>query len=278
MCQQAKTTKANKQTQRKPHGVEEFGIEKATCRRAITEKPLIVSLSSLPGNFFAGEALVALCMLGKNSKIKTTVLLDMGATKYLFVDPAMTRCLCDKLVIELIQLSKPKAIQGFDGKQAPSVTHAIYPIMTVKDHRETTTLMLITKLNQHQIILRKPWMKKHGAVLDMRNDQLSFWPGYYQHHVALRLPPAESHAEEPQPLAEKSRKKLSVEEPHAKPRIEEPRAKEPQAGRPIIILKQQLNELLELLPYLLPSTQGVSKSANTLGAIEPEKKKKSQAS
>ena len=136
----------------------------------LVEKLLIVSSSSLPGNFFAEEVLVAPCMLENNGEIKTTALLDTGATRYLFVDPVMAQRICDDLLIKPIRLSKPKAICGFDGKQAPSVTYAIYPTMTVQDHRETTTPMLITKLGQHLIILGKPWMKKHGAVLDMKTD------------------------------------------------------------------------------------------------------------
>ena len=134
------------------------------------EKPLIVSLSTLPSDFFAEEALLATCTLRNNSEIKTTALLDTEAIGYSFVDPAMARRVCDELGIEPIRLSKPKAIRGFNGKQAPSVTHVIYPTMTVQDHRETTTPMLITKLGQHQIILGKPWMKKHGVILDMRNN------------------------------------------------------------------------------------------------------------
>ena len=76
----------------------------------LAEKPLIVSSSSLPGNFFAEEALVASCMLGNNGEIKTTALLDTGATGYSFVDPVMARRVCDELQIESIRLSKPKAI------------------------------------------------------------------------------------------------------------------------------------------------------------------------
>ena len=156
----------------------------------------------------------------------------------------MTRRVCDELHIEPVRLSKPKALRGFNGKPAPNVTHAIYPTMTILDHKETTTPILITKLGQHQIILRKPWMKKHGAMLDMRNDQLTFWPEHYYHDVALRLPPTEPHAEKPQAV---------------------PCAQEPPAtsGPQRIILKRSSNELPELLPYLLPSTRGVSKITST---------------
>ena len=115
----------------------------------LVEKPLIVSSSTLPGNFFAEEALVTSCMLENNGEIKTTALLDTGATGYSFVDPVMARRVCGDLAIELIRLSKPKAIRGFDGKQASSVTHAIYSTMTIQDHTKTTTPMLITKLGQY---------------------------------------------------------------------------------------------------------------------------------
>ena len=74
------------------------------------EKPLIVSSSTLPGDFFAEEALVTSCMLENNDEIKTTALLDTGATGYSFVDPAMAQCICDNLLIEPVRLSKPKTI------------------------------------------------------------------------------------------------------------------------------------------------------------------------
>ena len=125
-------------------------------------------------------------------------------------------------------------------------------------------------------------MKKHGAILDMRNNQLSFWPGYYQHDVALRLPAAEPQAVKPRdekPCVDPSH----VEEPHKKlkakaPPAEKPRAKEPQAGKHIKILKRTSNELPEsLLPYLFPNTRGVSKVASVPKKITiPQKLKQEE--
>ena len=213
---------------------------------------MIVLSSTLPGDFFAEQALLATCTLGNNSEIKTTALLDTGATGYSFVDPSMVQRICDKLLIEPIRLSKPKAIRGFDSRQAPDVTHAIYPTMTVQDHSKLTTLMLITKLGQHQIILGKPWMKKHGVILDMRNDQLTFWPEHCQHET-------------------KPRAKL----PHAGGQhTEKPHAEEPHANKPVKILKQATNKRPGLLPYFFPNTRGVSKVASAAKRkITPEKKK-----
>ena len=53
-------------------------------------------------------------MLENSNEIKTTALLDTGATRYLFVDSAMVCCVCDDLAIKSIRLSKPEAICGFD--------------------------------------------------------------------------------------------------------------------------------------------------------------------
>ena len=76
---QAEVPRAAKLYIKKPHTAPH--VEKP-----LTEKPLIVLSSLLPGNFFAEKALVTLCMLRNNGEIKTTALLDTEATGYSFVD------------------------------------------------------------------------------------------------------------------------------------------------------------------------------------------------
>ena len=41
------------------------------------------------------------------------------------------------------------------------------------------------KLGQHLLILGKPWIRKHGVILDMSYDKLTFWPEYCQHSDSL---------------------------------------------------------------------------------------------
>ena len=142
--------------QESKHAKKPHTTKPCAAKLEVEEKPLIVLSSSLPGNFFAEKALIPLCLLRNNGKIITTALLNTKATEYFFVDPAMAHRICDELQIEPIRFSKPKTIHGFDGKQALSIAHAIYPTLTVQDHRKTTTSMLMTKLGQHQIILGKP--------------------------------------------------------------------------------------------------------------------------
>ena len=149
------------------------------------EKPLLISAFSLPGNLFIDEALVVAYSLGRINEIKTTFLLDTGATGIAFIDLAIARHVCKVLQIFFIQLAKPKLIKGFDSKSAPPITHAIYPMLTVQGHIKLLALFLITKLGQHHLILDKPWMQKHGVILDMSCDKLIFWPRHYQHPGSL---------------------------------------------------------------------------------------------
>ena len=41
------------------------------------------------------------------------------------------------------------------------------------------------KLGQHPLIFGKPWMRKHGVILDMSCNKLIFWPGHCQHPGSL---------------------------------------------------------------------------------------------
>ena len=117
---------------------------------------MLISASSLPGDLFTDEALVVACSLGRINEIKTTSELDIEAIGVAFIDLAMARHVCDVLQISFIQLAKPKLIRGFDGKLAPSITHAIYPTLTVQGYTKLLAPFLITKLGQHPLILGKP--------------------------------------------------------------------------------------------------------------------------
>ena len=144
-------------------------------------EPLLISSSCLPGDLFTDEPLVIQCRLGNSEEIKVMGLLDTGATGHAFIDETTAREVCEKLQISLQRLTRPKPVKGFDGKRGKDITHAIYPTLTVQDHMETVAPLLITKLGQHKMILGKPWMRKHGVIIDMATDQIVFWPGHCTH-------------------------------------------------------------------------------------------------
>ena len=136
---------------------------------------MLISASGLPGNLFTDKALVVTCSLGRMNEIKTISLLDTGVTNIAFINLAMARHVCDVLQISFIQLAKPKLIRGFNSKSAPPITHVIYLTLIVQGHTELLAPFLITKLGQYSLILGKPWIRKHGVILDMSCDKLTFW-------------------------------------------------------------------------------------------------------
>ncbi len=115
------------------------------------------------------------CTLGNVGRQLTfNALVDTGATGYSFIDEVIAQTVCDRLKIEPQRLVKPKPLKGFDGRPGKAITHAIYPAMTVHEHVETVTPMLITSLGNHPIILGKPWMNKHRVMLDITEDKVVF--------------------------------------------------------------------------------------------------------
>ena len=154
---------------------------------------MLISSTSLPGDLFAAEPLLTSCILSSEGKQtrRIDVLLDTGATGVGFVDYDTARALCTYLHFSFVQLVKPKPLRGFDGTMARAITHAIYPNMLIQDHFELTAPLMVTKLGQHPIILGKPWMHKHGVLLDMFYEKLIFRPTLCKHtHSEPLLPHA----------------------------------------------------------------------------------------
>ena len=42
-------------------------------------------------------------------------------------------------------------------------------------------------MGNHPIILGQPWIKKHGVIINMTNNFLTFWPGHYTYIRAISL-------------------------------------------------------------------------------------------
>ena len=108
----------------------------------------------MPKDLFCESPFTIQCILGK--KIRATTLADTCATGYGFIDEEFAETVCQVLEIEPQRLIKPKQIQGFDGRAAKPITHAIYPTLTVGDHTESLAPLLITKLGNHPMILGQP--------------------------------------------------------------------------------------------------------------------------
>ncbi len=132
-------------------------------------------MSSL-NDLFTSKSLTTECVLSSNEiSYSLKSLIDTEAADYSFIDELIAQNVYDHLQIESLSLIKLKLIREFDDHYAKKlITHAIYSNLTVQDHMKCFVSMLITQLNQHQMILEKTWMNKIEVMIDMRNDCLQF--------------------------------------------------------------------------------------------------------
>ncbi len=137
---------------------------------------LISSTMSSLNDFFASKSLTTECVLSSNEiSYSLKSLIDIEAADYSFIDKLIAQNVCDHLQIESLSLIKLKLIREFDDHYAKKlITHAIYSNLTVQDHMKRFIFMLITRLNQHQMILKKTWMNKIEVTIDMKDDRLQF--------------------------------------------------------------------------------------------------------
>ncbi len=137
---------------------------------------LISSTTSMSDDSFASESLTTECILSSNEiSYSLKSLIDIEAADYSFIDEVIMQIVCDQLQIESLTLIKAKSIREFDDHYAKKlITHVIYSNLTVQDHTIDTASMLITRLDQHQMILEKIWMNKINLVIDMQIDFLWF--------------------------------------------------------------------------------------------------------
>ncbi len=137
---------------------------------------LISSTTSMSDDSFASESLTTECVLSSNEiSYSLKSLIDIEAADYSFIDEVITQIVYDQLQIKSLTLIKAKSIREFDDHYAKKlITHVIYLNLTVQDHTIDTAFMLITQLNQHQMILEKTWMNKINLVIDMQINFLRF--------------------------------------------------------------------------------------------------------
>ena len=114
-----------------------------------------MSASFLSEDLFSERAFDTLCTLENKNEFKTTALLNTDSSEYAFIDKKFARKICDKLNISSQELIKIKLIREYDEKTDVAITHVIYFILTVNDHRKSLTSLLIIKLRNHKLILEK---------------------------------------------------------------------------------------------------------------------------
>jgi hypothetical protein len=82
-------------------------------------------------------------------------MIDNDCIEYFFIDINIAHKVCESLSINSLKLNKSREVKKYDERRDKDITHVIYSLMTIQDHTKSFTLMMIIKLDQHLIILKK---------------------------------------------------------------------------------------------------------------------------
>ncbi len=82
-------------------------------------------------------------------------MINNDCIEYFFIDINIVHKVCESLNINSLKLNKSREVKKYDERRNKDIIHVIYSFMTIQDHTKSFTSMMITKLDQHSIILEK---------------------------------------------------------------------------------------------------------------------------
>ncbi len=108
-------------------------------------------------NFFDDKSIIVNCILDldNDNEYKIRAMIDNDCIDYSFIDTNIAHKMCELLSIALLKLNKSREVKNYDERRDKDITHVIYSSMTIQNHTKSSISMMITKLDQHSIILEK---------------------------------------------------------------------------------------------------------------------------
>jgi hypothetical protein len=114
-----------------------------------------IDVCNFEDTLFDDKSIIVDCILDLKSEYKTKAMIDNECIDYSFIDTDIAHKVCELLKIESLQLNKSREVKNYDERRNKDITHVIYSSMIIQNHIESCTSMMITKLDQHSIILEK---------------------------------------------------------------------------------------------------------------------------
>jgi hypothetical protein len=120
-------------------------------------KIMKIDACNFEDNLFDDKSIIVNCTLDLDNKseYKIKVMIDNECIDYSSIDINVAHEMCELLKIIFLKLNKFREVKNYDERKNKNITHAIYSFMTIQDHMKSSTFMMIIKLDQHSIILRK---------------------------------------------------------------------------------------------------------------------------
>ncbi len=135
---------------------------------------LIFCFISMSDDSFNFKSFTVDIILNSLEKIfRFLALINTEVTDMTFINESLMSELCERFDIQSISLSKSKLIQLYDEiSDWKLITHTLYTLIMIQEHKNEMMLLLITRLDQHKIIIENFWLKRNQILIDSANDRL----------------------------------------------------------------------------------------------------------
>jgi hypothetical protein len=118
-------------------------------------KMLKIDVFNFEDSLFDDKSIIVECTLRLDSEYIIKAMINNDCTDYSFIDIDIAREVCEVLEINLLKLNKSREVKNYDERRSKDITYVIYSSMIIQNHTKSCIFMMITKLDQHAIILEK---------------------------------------------------------------------------------------------------------------------------
>ena len=132
--------------------------------KVVTENDMLIScfISMLDDSFNFKPFIVNVILNSLKKIFRFLALIDIKVTDMMFINDSLISELCECFDIQSISLFKSKSIRLYDETlDRRSITHALYISITIQEHKNEMMSLLITRLDQHKIIIDNLWLKRN---------------------------------------------------------------------------------------------------------------------
>ncbi len=114
-----------------------------------------IDVCKFEDNLFDDASVIVDCTLNLENEYKIRAMINNDCIEYFFIDTNIAHKVCESLSISSLKLNKSREVKKYDERRDKDITHVIYSFMTIQNHTKSFISMMIIKLDQHSIILKK---------------------------------------------------------------------------------------------------------------------------
>jgi hypothetical protein len=118
-------------------------------------KMLKIDVFNFEDNLFDDKSIIVECTLELDNEYIIKTMINNDCTDYFFIDIDIAREICEVLKISSLKLNKSREVKSYDERRNKDITHVIYSFMIIQNHTKSCISIMIIKLDQHSIILKK---------------------------------------------------------------------------------------------------------------------------